>query len=103
MKFMTSPRGLFVSVNGLALSAGEVKKWFDRIIKDHKRKDSPFYIGDLALGEIVTKDANGSIQLAKTPQGEYYLDWIKDYLPHFDNVFVGSLSPEGVTPKSSEN
>jgi hypothetical protein len=94
---MASPLGLFVSVNGVAATADEVKKWFDRILKDHKRWGSAFYIGNLALGEIVKKDANGSIVRCEE------LDWIKDYLAFFDNVFVGSLAPEEVTDTTHEN
>ncbi len=87
---MTSPLGLFVQVNGLP-SALEVKKWFDKIVTDYKRPGTPFYIPNLAVVTIVTKDANGSIQLARDDQGNLYLDRVKDYLPLFDNVFVGSL------------
>lgn len=81
---MTSPLGLFVQVSSLP-SAFEVSKWFGRIVKDHRRKGSPFYISNLALESIAQKDSNGSIVLSTEK-----LDLIKDYLLHFDNMFVGS-------------
>ncbi len=87
---MTSPLGLFVSVEGL--SAEQLKKWFDRILKDHRREGSPFYIDNLALTPVAS-DINGVISLYETQ-----LDWIKDYLPHFGNIFVGGFTPPPPTP-----
>jgi hypothetical protein len=97
---MTSPLGLFVQVANLP-PALEVKKWFDRIVRDYSQPGTAFYIPNLALEYIATKDADGSIVLAKDDQGNLYLDRIKDYLPHFGNVFVGSLWVDGVLDEDS--
>lgn len=81
--------GLFAQIS--TLDSAEVSKWFDRVVKD-RRKDSPYYIGTLALNLLARKFPDGRIRL-----WEQQLDWIKDYLPHFDNLFVGTIAPEELT------
>jgi hypothetical protein len=83
------PMSLFVQVQSLPMAdnGAEVRKWFDKILSDHKRQGSPHYIYDLALGEVATVDANtGAITLAQEQ-----LNVIKDYFSYFGNIFVGTV------------
>jgi hypothetical protein len=85
------PEGLFVQVNNFP-SDDEVREWFNRI-EDHRRLGFQYYMTVLTLQNIATKDANGQIVLS-----EHNLDLIKDYLPNFTFVFVGSVTlrePDG--------
>jgi hypothetical protein len=92
---MRSPLGLFVQVISLTsppYTEGEVRKWFERIIRDYRRKGSSHYIETLVLEFIGSKASASPPQLC-----EEQLDWIKDYLPHFDYLFVGSIFPRYLT------
>jgi hypothetical protein len=90
---MRSPLGLFVPVVFLVsdYSEAEVRSWFDRIVRDYRRRGSPNYMETLALVYIAKKEPNESIALCQ-PE----LNRIKDYLPQFDSLFIGSLPPKAV-------
>lgn len=88
---MTDPVGLFVSVEGL--SKDELRKMFDKILEDHHREGTPFYINNLVLAPVASKDQNGAIRLYKER-----LDWIKDYFHYFGNIFVGGAGPLSLGP-----
>ena len=87
------PEGLFVQVSSLPSDAGEVRKWFERI-EDHRRLGFQFYMTVLTLENIATgeRDENGVIKLESIRLCDEQLDWIKDYLPHFNFLFVGGIT-----------
>jgi hypothetical protein len=94
---MRSIVGLFVQLPGL--TDDQLSKMFDRIVKD-RRKDSPYYVETLVLDPIARFDRLDPNSF-RVSLYEDKLDRIKDYLPHFDYLFVGSFPAEEINPPST--
>ena len=93
------PMSLFVQVSSLPMAdkGAEVRKWFEKILSDHKRQGSPHYIHDLALSDVATIDPSTGISTFAKDQ----LNVIKNYLSYFGNVFVGTVLINHADPYSS--
>jgi PASTA domain len=79
--------GLFVQVESIP-TEDDARKWLDKVVEDHEQKDSPSYVDTLTVQFIAHRHSDGRIRLIKDK-----LDWIKNYLHHFDYLFFDCCVP----------
>jgi hypothetical protein len=84
---MASPLGFHLEVQssqGDPLFGG-VKEWLSTIVQDFRNPSSPNYVATLAITIAAYKD-NSGVHL-----NESQLNFVKEFLPHFDYLFIGCL------------